>query len=283
MIRLACMTWPYAQYSFERALIGIAGAGYRYVSFGLPHEGKQVFDASVPGEAERIRRLLDKYNLQPVTLISTDALAPDIPFECAVRRMEFACELGVTELLSLGVSGYREFPDDPLRPEELAHLSEAFNEKFRHVAEEAGKRGLVVSVKPHTGNTAAAREINETLQQIASAHVKVSYDPGNVRFYEGIDPAIDIQGVANNVVSLIAKDHRGARAEEDFPIPGEGDVDFPLIFSTLRSAGFAGPVIVERFDGRGASLAADKLDERAKMARVNLERIVADAGYLFES
>ncbi|MEF3305747.1 sugar phosphate isomerase/epimerase family protein [Paenibacillus sp. GYB003] len=281
--QLACMTWIYSKHSFERALESIARTGYRYVSFGLPHEGKPAFDDTAEGEAKRISGLLNRYGLKPVSLVSTDVLLPGLPLERAISRLEFARAIGVTELLSLGTTSYKRFPDEPKSEEEMKPINAAFADKYRRVGEEAGKRGIVVTIKPHTGNTATAAVIADTLRTIGSPHVRASYDPGNVRFYEGVDPAADLPIIASETASIVAKDHRGARAESDFPIPGEGDVDFRSIFGTLRSAGFAGPVIVERLDGaRGefhAGIPIERLDERIGAARVNLTRLLAEAGF----
>lgn len=277
--KLACMTWPYTKYSFERALEGIARAGYKYVSFGLPHEGKPGFDDSAFGEPGKIARLLERFGLEPVTLVSTDALAPGQSIERVRRRLDFARALGVEELLSLGTFGYRKFPAEPRPDEELRPLNDAFAEQFRLVGEEAEKRGLVVTIKPHTGNTATAGVIAETLRTIGSPSVKACYDPGNVRFYEGIDPALDFPAIASQTVSFIAKDHRGARAEADFPVPGEGEVDFPAIFRTMKAVSFEGPVIVERLDGKGGAFEAADWDERAGKARIALAQMLADAGF----
>ncbi|CAG7655114.1 sugar phosphate isomerase/epimerase family protein [Paenibacillus allorhizosphaerae] len=282
-IKLACMTWIYHKHPFERALEGIARAGYRYVSFGLPHEGKRAFDDGAQGEAERIAGLLNRYGLQPVTLVSTDVLAPAQPIEQARQRMDFARAIGVEELLSLGTTSYKRFPDEPLTEEEMAPINEAFAAKFRQIGAEAGKRGLVVSIKPHTGNTAAANVMAGTLRTIDSPYVKASYDPGNVRFYEGIEPAADFPAIAAQTTSFIAKDHRGARAESNFPIPGEGDIDFLTMFVTLRASGFAGPVVVERLDGAngayGANMEAAELDGRIAMAHANLAKMLEEAGF----
>lgn len=281
-VKLACMTWVYNKHPFERSLESIARAGYKYVSFGLPHEGKPAFDDTAEGEAERISGLLERYGLKPVSLISTDVLKPGLPFERAIARLDFAKAIGVEELLSLGTTSYRRFPSEPLSEEEMKGPNDAFAEKYRQVGVEAGKRGLVVSIKPHTGNTATAGVIADTLKQIGSPHIVGSYDPGNVRFYEGIEPSVDFPDIAAKTVSLVAKDHRGARAESDFPIPGEGDVDFPTIFATLRSVNFTGPVIVERLDGDGtfnANSPIEVLDERVVAARKNLEQLLVQAGY----
>ncbi|KRE61814.1 hypothetical protein [Paenibacillus sp. Soil750] len=113
-IKLACMTWLYNEHSFERSLESIARAGYHCVSFGLPHEGKPVFDDGATGEATRIMRLLERYGLEPVTLVSTDVLAPGRPIELARQRMAFAQAIGAQELLSLGTTSYRNFPSEPI-------------------------------------------------------------------------------------------------------------------------------------------------------------------------
>lgn len=278
MIKLACMSWVYGKVSFEDALQKIAQSGYRYVSFGLPHEGNPAFDERLPGEADRILRLLDRHGLQPLTLVSTASLEPDQPLQLALNRMEFAKALGVEELLSLGTWSYQQFPNEPFSGQEMKIFNDAFDEKFRLLGEEAGKRGLMISIKPHTGNTATGQVIAETLERIGSPFVKACYDPGNVRFYEGIEPKEDLFAIAGQSISFVAKDHRGAQFESNFPVPGEGEVDFPAQFSILKAAGFDGPVIVERIDGKGEALTIEELDERNVRARTNLEAMLAEAG-----
>lgn len=278
-VQLACMTWPYKDHPLERALEGIAAAGYRYVSLGLPHEGKPVFQDESPGDSERILQLLDRYELKPAAIISTEAFSLKQPIERAWRRMDFAHALGVQELLSLGTTSYRRFPEEPVPTQEMKLMNEAFAHKFRVIGEEAGKRGLVVSIKPHTGNTATAAILAETLRTIGSPYIKASYDPGNVHFYEGLDAADDLPQIAADTISFVAKDHRGERAEEDFPVPGEGDVRFRPMFAALRAAGFAGTVLVERLDGKGGPASAAQWDQRIAKARSNLQQMLAEAGF----
>lgn len=279
MIQLACMTWPYTAFSFERALQGIAGAGYRYVAFGLPHEGKQVPETCDDAEAEAIVRQLDRFGLKAVMLVGTPWLAPGQPIERAARLFAFARKVGATEVISLGTWSYRRFPDEPLDERQRADDDEAFLAQFRLVAVEAERAGVTVTIKPHAGNTATAAILKRTLAAIGSSAVKASYDPGNVRFYEGIDPATDFAAIAEQTVSLIAKDHRGGRANADFPVPGKGDVDFAAIMHTMRATAFAGPVVVERVDGTdGHTLTADEIDRRIAEARTGLAKLLAAAG-----
>ncbi|MFD0960784.1 sugar phosphate isomerase/epimerase family protein [Paenibacillus chungangensis] len=278
MIKLACMTWPYTNCSFERALQGIAAAGYRYVAFGLPHEGKQVPESADEAEAATIVQLLDRYGLTASMLIGTSWIAPGQPVEHAARLFAFARRVGAEEIISLGTWGYRRFPDEPLDADEQAAADDAFTTQLRLVSAEAERAGVTVTLKPHTGNTATAAILRETLAAIGSPAVKASYDPGNVRYYEGVDPAADLASIAEQTVSLIAKDHRGARAHADFPIPGKGEVDFDAIFRTLHATGFAGQVVVERIDGTDSSLDADEIDRRLAEARTELIKLLSSTG-----
>lgn len=192
--------------------------------------------------------------------------------------MDFLQELGVTELLCLGVSSYHSFPTEPMSDAELAPLYQAFIERYREHAAEAERRGMIITLKPHTGNTATAQVVLDTIAAIGSDAVRGCYDPGNVRFYEGIDPAVDFALLADRTASFVAKDHAGDRADSNFPVPGEGDCDFATMFADLHRTGFEGPVIVERLDGRGEPLTAEEIDERLAQAHRNLTGLLEGAG-----
>ncbi len=278
-VTLASMTWPYQKHPLERGLEGVAAAGFGHVSLGLPHQGAAPIDDAAPGEAQRVRALLDRYGLAPVSWVSTDALAPSRPVEAAQRRMDFLQELGVTELLCLGISSYRRFPDEPMTDAELAPRYQEFIERYRVHAAEAERRGMIITLKPHTGNTATAQILLDTVAAIGSDAVRACYDPGNVRFYEGINPAEDFPPVAERTASFVVKDHAGARADANFPVPGEGECDFATMFVDLHRAGFEGPIIVERLDGRGEDVPAEEIDARLARSHANLTGLLSSAGF----
>lgn len=284
MIQLTCMTLPYAHVSLERALDGIARAGYRYVALGLPHEGKEVLDEHTDQERlTALQQALDRWQLKPNMLIGTKALAPGQPEASGRAYLEIAKQLGVPEVLSLGTWSYQTFPDVPLPEDVLQQKHEAFVNAFRKWADIADELDLTLTIKPHTGNTATARHLNKTLADIGSNRVKASYDPGNVQFYEGIDSAEDFPLIAKETVSLIAKDHRGARAHHDFPLPGEGDVAYQQIFQQLKDVAFTGPIVVERVDGtRKNPMVTTEVDQQIQNARQKLEYMLKEVGLAFE-
>ena len=107
-----------------------------------------------------------------------------------------------------------------------------------------------------------------------SPAVRVCYDPGNVAYYEGVRPEPDLPVVADLVRAVCIKDHRGSQAVEDFPTPGDGDIDHVAIFRTLRAARFAGPCLIERIDGLASP---EEVDRELARGRAYLERAVAEA------
>jgi sugar phosphate isomerase/epimerase len=112
------------------------------------------------------------------------------------------------------------------------------------------------------------------VERLGSPAVRVIFDPGNVIYYEGVRPESDLPIVADLVRAICIKDHRGGRAELDFPTPGDGDIDHVAIFRTLRDHGFAGPCLIERIDGLSTP---EEVDRELARARAYLERVVAEA------
>src|SRR5215831_15122747 len=77
--QLACMTLPYAPFPLDRALKGIAGAGYKFVAWGTTHQNSPgrrdpVIAADVPpSAAAQLARQCRDLGLEPV-----DDVFPDI-------------------------------------------------------------------------------------------------------------------------------------------------------------------------------------------------------------
>jgi sugar phosphate isomerase/epimerase len=72
------------------------------------------------------------------------------------------------------------------------------------------------------------------------------------------------------------KDHRGGRAFGDFPVPGQGEIDFEATFRTLFGVGFRGPLSLERVDGMldATGMSGDLIDQRIKEAYAFLKPLL---------
>lgn len=280
MVKLVCLTLPYVREKLplERAVEGIAGAGYRYIGVGWERRSEDVLGHDPEARAvSRCRELCGEAGLTPL-VVSGTGIGPPGRVQKLKGRIDVAKALGAEVIQMAGVGSYRRFPDVLLDAPEFQEAHRAYVADLKAVGPHAEQAGVVLALKPHTGNTATAKHLAQLLPEIGSPAVRACYDPGNVRFYEGISPEEDFPLIADQTCEIVAKDHRGARAEQDFPVPGEGDVDFKRIFATARQAGFRGPVIVERADGIGGPFSPEAVDARILQARRNLENVLGASG-----
>ena len=279
MIKLVCLTLPYAKFSLERGIEGVARAGYSYVGVGWPHEGEDPLGFDPEGAlVNRAKTLCEQAGLTPVVIGHGQIAAKDRASQLP-RRIDVCKALGAEAIQMSGASGYRRFPHEPLEPEVFQAAHEAYVADLKPAGSYAQDQGVVLALKPHTGNTATAEHLARLLPEIDRPSVKACYDPGNVHFYEGISPEDDFPHIAEQTYELVAKDHVGPKAENNFPVPGEGDVDFKRIFGTAFEAGFDGPVVVERVNGTGGDFTAEEVDARILRARKNLIGLLVGAGF----
>jgi len=138
----------------------------------------------------------------------------------------------------------------------------------------AERRGVTILLKPHGGIAGTGMDLALLVERLGSPAVRVCYDPGNVRYYEGVRPEPDLPGVADLVRAVCIKDHRGGRANVDFPTPGDGEIDHVAIFRALDAVQFSGPCLIERIDGLSTP---EETDRELARGRVYLEQAIAAA------
>ncbi len=279
--QIACQTLPYSELSLERAIDGIASAGYKYGALGTTHAGKPALDIEAgPAAAVAVKDQFEKKGLRLVMMFAmTNGLDPGGPDKFK-RRIDQAKAAGVPFLLSMGTWGYAKWPDQKHAPDKWAEMNKQFVEVIKPIGEYAAKAGVMIVLKPHTGNTETGAACLKLMKEIACPAVQVCYDAGNVHFYEGVDPHEDIKVIRDYVRALCIKDHRGARANPVFPCPGDGDVDHRRLLRPLLGLAWDIPLAVERFeDGRQKKeMSPELIDSLARQARLHLETVVADLG-----
>ena len=93
-----------------------------------------------------------------------------------------------------------------------------------------------------------AHELLDFINDVARPNLKVNFDPANMILYGSGDPHEAVRILAAKIVSVHAKDG-------DWPLTGglgkerplgQGAVDFPRFIETLRTAGYSGPLCIER-------------------------------------
>jgi sugar phosphate isomerase/epimerase len=108
----------------------------------------------------------------------------------------------------------------------------------------AQERKIKLVMKPHGGASGASGEIVAVMKAAQHLNFKIWYDAGNIIYYTGKDPVEELKPIAHHVTGFCAKDCAAVKSEVMIQF-GTGKVDFPAVFSTLKAAGFDGPIMVE--------------------------------------
>ncbi len=263
--QLGCMTIPYRHFTLQEAFAGIAAAGFKYVCPGPHHFGRGPDEPEISAEkVDELNKLAEEHGLKIVMIFGCRGPLKSLhDVQTYKQDVDVCAALGAPYLLTMGPWAYAEGIIRRKPDEEWNADVEAYYRWMKPVAQYAGEKGVTILIKPHANVCAHASLCVQTIQAIGSPHVRICYDGGNVHFYEGIDPHIDLSLCADYVRALVVKNHRGGRGVRDFPPPAEGDVDHARLLRILSEHNFSGPVVVERL-GDLEELAA--INEEAKKA-----------------
>lgn len=245
---LGAHTLPYRSEPLERALRGIAAAGFTRVGLVPEHAGAPlVSEHPDQNEVRSLRRRIEGFGLSPICLFARRGAMEQL--DRLVADLDLCAGMGAPYLLAFG-----PWPDGPGgRPKPVMQWYgevERFLAVLRAAGREAERRGVTIVLKPHRGATSTGSDLVDVLARTDSPAVRCCWDAGNVRYYEGVDSEDDLErsGVAPLVSAVCIKDHSGAQWNDSFPVPGDGEVDHARLLRILASAGFRGPLLVERFD-----------------------------------
>ncbi len=168
-----------------------------------------------------------------------------------LERLKWALErtraLGLTDLTLH--AGFLPEPDDPGRKAMLETLARA-----GQLAAEAG-----ITLAFETGQETADL-LRRTLDELKAPNLKVNFDPANMLLYDMGDPIRAVEILGPDIRSVHVKDARRTKVPgewgQEVPL-GEGEVNIPRFLRALESAGYTGPLIVEREVGDQAGRLRD--------------------------
>jgi sugar phosphate isomerase/epimerase len=223
--------------TFDEALAGIAEAGYTHLELSaVPGWTEHVDYADAP---DAVAAKVASFGLTACALSGHSDLTTASGAAYAVRGIEWAAAYGLN-LFTTAIGGHSS----------VAESKTAFLDNFSPVAEAAERHKVKVALEIHgelMGSGALARPL---INEIGSEWVGVKYDTGNCEYYGGVKAQDDISMIADKVIGVDLKDHRGGVGVWDFPPPGEGSIDWPRVIREFSSYGFDGPYTVEiEFDG----------------------------------
>ena len=268
--KLGVMATMYSALPLDQAMARIRKAGYRYISMSRRVGDEDVFSPEMT-KAERaamLRRIRD-LGVDPIMSLGGFRGDPATAEGLAqyVAQLDLCADYEIPVMVGAGPWYYTKFPNIPKRELDWVQEVDRFYAGLERAVRHAESVGVTIALKPHTGITARARDCMQVVKRIVSPRLKISWDAGNVSYYEGVHPDPDLPDLAPHIHAVCIKDHLGLRGDANFPVPGQGQVDHERMYRTLFSAGFQGPMAIERLDGReGRGLAPEVVDERLAAA-----------------
>jgi sugar phosphate isomerase/epimerase len=267
--QVACMTLPYSEFPFKRALEGIKTAGYQFVALGTEHRvtpgGKRepvIAQDAPPSEARQRAQQCRDMGLQPLMMFST--IYPEAPNGLAVLKQRLA-QAGAAEIPQVLTFGHTEGASRTL-----------WIDRFKQLGPIARDHGVLLVVKQHGGSTGTGQACAEIVREVNDEGIKVNYDAGNVMDYLNVDPIPDIEACADVVHSFCMKDHRNWPKDEDCG-PGFGEIDHYRLLHPVAWTGRKMPLCCENIFAplvpRPGS--PEGVDALAKQVREYLDTIIS--------
>jgi sugar phosphate isomerase/epimerase len=265
--QIACMTLPYAAFPLERALKGIAEAGYRYVAWGATHkesdgQSRQALPVDAPPSAakELAARSRD-LGLEPVMMFSLVNVEAPESVKSHTRRVEQAAAAGVPFVLTFGHTRIAPY--------------EVWIRNLKELGPIARSAGVTIVIKQHGGNSATGKQCAQILREVSDEGIQMCYDAGNNLGYVNDDPIADIHHCWQFVRAFAIKDLRLTPKRESCG-PGLGEIDHYKLLLRVTRTGLKIPLACETL---WAPLlprpdAPEGVDALARRAREFLEIVV---------
>ncbi|ODU03597.1 MAG: hypothetical protein ABS81_13595 [Pseudonocardia sp. SCN 72-86] len=238
--RIACTVRPWTKLPLERALRGIAAAGFDAVALPVHGVEEVITPATPPAEASAIGEQIASHGLDLVVLSHAAALdGTDDEALAALRgQLEHCARLGVDTLVDMGTTVPEHY--------------DRYVALMRAGAPVAADLGVRIGVKPHGGLTRTCDDLLTLLDRVDHDAFRICLDPGNLVHHAGEAPLDDMARIAPHVIAVGVRDHPGRGRPggdaEGMPppiTPGDGAVDLAGMFAALRATGFTGPAAVE--------------------------------------
>ena len=119
-------------------------------------------------------------------------------------------------------------------------------DRWRKLGDKAKACGVVLSVETHEPFGHNGTVAVETMKELDHPNIGMNFDTANIYYYnENVDTVEELKKEIDYVASVHLKDTDGGYHSPNFPVLGEGIVDFPEVFKILEEKGFTGPWTME--------------------------------------
>ena len=118
--------------------------------------------------------------------------------------------------------------------------------ELAQLCDEATELGVTLSMETHPPYGTNADLAVATIAEVGRPGLGYNFDTANIYYYnEGTDSVTELKKCLDHVPSVHLKDTDGLPQSANFPVLGQGVVDFPEVFRLLGERGFTGPYTLE--------------------------------------
>lgn len=136
---------------------------------------------------------------------------------------------------------------------------EVVYDRLRRAGDAAKQHGVTIVLETHPELGTNGDVQLETMKAINHPNIRVNFDTGNITFYnKGASAVEELKKSIEYVATVEFKDHTCGFEEWNFPVVGQGKVDFPGLLSVLKEHHFQGPITLEFEGAKGVELTEDQ-------------------------
>lgn len=252
-MRLGYNTNGTTGHRWDQAIELMAEMGYRSVAITVDHNCLDPFADHLARELDRMRRVLERFQMTSVietgarflldprqkhepTLVSAAADARAVRVDFLRRCIQIAKELN-SDAVSFWAGILRDGAPDTVAYQRLADGCQA-------VLETAVKEGVRLAFEPEPGMFVQTFEdYRRLLTMVDGPGFGLAVDIGHVHCLEPQSISAGLSEWRERLYTLHIEDMR--RGVHDHLRFGEGTIDFPPVFQTLKEIGYTGSVNVE--------------------------------------
>jgi sugar phosphate isomerase/epimerase len=209
----------------------LADALHKLKEIGI-HHAELNTDADTDFAELQMLAQAEEIGISSLSVVASVVDAPGV--EMIEHAITGAAQLG-TEIIFLAASVPEGGYDDGIAA-------------LRGLGVKADAAGVVLSLETHVPFGHNGEIARRTVEAVDSPGVRWNYDTANVYYYNeaGIDTVAELKKGLPYIASVHLKESaRGEPLSFDFPVLGEGIVDFPAVFRMLGDCGFSGPYALE--------------------------------------
>ncbi|MCB9784286.1 MAG: sugar phosphate isomerase/epimerase [Candidatus Omnitrophica bacterium] len=221
---LACRFASYGEYK-DAAWDHLPSIGIKYVFLNVP----------APDEVEATIQKLADHHLTPLVIrgetnLSEPSSVQELGEQCAI------CErMGVKYMF--------------LSPKRHGAPKEVVCERLKQAGDLAKVHGVTIVLETHPDLGTNGEVHLETMKAIDHPNIRVNFDTANITYYnKNTDACTELKKIIDYVATIELKDHNLEFETWNFPVVGQGKVDFKCILDVLRKNDYQGPITLE-FEG----------------------------------